>query len=313
MITTGPVLASTTSGLDMRFRRLVLLATLGCSPLSARSAQRADPVTLPFTISADGLLLVASTLGDSISARVILDTGAGLDILAPSLIRRVRGTPNGTFTGIRMTGDRVTVPLFNVPAVSFGPLVRRDVVVGAWDVLDSLHVDGILSLLGLRTEPLTIDFANQQVIFETPQSLAGRQERGASVPLVLDDLRGKSLDVFAEFLLGPTTGECELDTGSQGTTLSTRYLAPLAIDTTAHTVDRRTRRTITGAAERRYVATVPQLALAKAPNVVTVSPRVTFSDIIYDCVVGTSFWAGRTITIDILHRRLIVDVSGGRS
>jgi hypothetical protein len=102
------------------------------------------------------------------------------------------------------------------------------------------------------------------------------------------------------------SGECELDTGSQGSTVSTRYLAPSSVDTTAPGVEKRSRRTITGATERRYGAQIAQLALAGAPDIGMTAPTVTFSEIIYDCVVGTSFWNGRALTIDIPHGRLIV-------
>jgi hypothetical protein len=33
---------------------------------------------------------------------------------------------------------------------------------------------------------------------------------------------------------------------------------------------------------------------------------VTFQDLIYDCVIGANFWAGRSMTFDIAHKTLIV-------
>jgi len=291
----------------MRVPALGLLAFVAATPLPAQSRPGiADPTSVPFTTNTDGMLIVPAILGTTIPLHVILDTGAGLDIVAPSLIRKVNGKAAGAFTGIRMTGDRVDVPLFVVPELAIGPIVRRNVVVGGWDTLDSLHIDGIISVNGLRHHPFTIDFADKVLTFETPQSLAQRRAAGHSTPLQLSDERGRALDLFAAFLIGNQPGECELDTGSQGTTVSTRYMAPLGVDTSSNDVVRRVRRTITGATEIRYVAGVTQVSLATGPDVGIANPRVTFSDIIYDCVIGTVFWSGRALTLDIPNRQMTV-------
>lgn len=295
----------------MRAYALVAMALVTASPSPAQSPTAlSKPVSIPFKTNADGMVLIPATLADTIPLHVILDTGAGLDILAPSLIRRVHGTSAGAFSGIRMTGDRVDVPLFVVPALAVGPMVRKNVVVGGWDLLDSLHLDGIVSAIGFRQQPVTINFADKVVTFETAQSLAGRRATGRSSPLQLGDSRGRALDLFADFLIGGEPGQCELDTGSQGATVSTRYLKPLGVDTNAQDVTRRERRTVTGAKEVRYGAAVSQLSLATAPEIGTDRPRVTFSDIIYDCVIGTAFWSGRALTIDIPNRQMTVSAPG---
>src|SRR5215470_8221464 len=99
---------------------------------------------------------------------------------------------------------------------------------------------------------------------ETAKSLAQRKAKGRSSPLGIDDYHGKALDLFATFLIGDQTAECELDTGSQSATVSLHYLSPLGIDTTGANVTRRERRTIAGAKEVKYVTQVPRIALASA-------------------------------------------------
>ena len=65
----------------MRFPALGLLAFVAATPLPAQSRPGiADPTSVPFTTSAEGMLIVPATLGATISLQVILDTGAGLDI-----------------------------------------------------------------------------------------------------------------------------------------------------------------------------------------------------------------------------------------
>jgi hypothetical protein len=289
----------------MRIAAIGLLLSFAALPVQAQTPSLAEPVVMPFTAT-DGLVFISATLGDSTPLNVILDTGGGLDVLAPSLIRRVGGRPLGVATGHRMTGERLDIQLWVVPSLRVGPLATADAVVGSWDALDSFGLDGIISLMGFREQPFTIDFKAGTVTLESASSLAGRRAAGQVSPLLLDDLRGHALTAFAAFSLGGELGECELDTGTQATRANTRYLAALGIDSSDASVTGRSFKTVTGAMENQYVATVPRVALADAPDVAATGTRVTFSDIIYDCVIGTSFWQGRALTLDIANRELIV-------
>jgi hypothetical protein len=264
-----------------------------------------DPVSIPFTLS-DGMVVVPASLGSALPVHLIFDTGAGLDLLAPSLIRKAQGQSAGTFSAHRMTGERIDVSLFVIPAIVVGPVARSDAVVGGWNVLDTLHLDGILSVNAFRERSFTIDFAARVLTFETARSLTRRRAAGQSSPLQLDDFRGKALDLFANFLLDAQPAQCEIDTGTQTTVVSIRYLAPLGIDKEGPDVVKRERRTIAGAPEVRYSTKVSQISLASAPAIALRQPSVSFSDITYDCVIGTDFWAGRALTIDIANRQLIV-------
>jgi hypothetical protein len=290
-------------GPSLRSVVLALTTVLVGSPLPAQSII-GDPVALRFTI-AEGILIAPATAG-GVPIHVILDTGAGLDLLPPSLIAKLHGKPAGQFSAHRMTGERVDIPLFVVPEIAIGPVVTKQALVGGWDVLDSLNIDGIFSVNGFRRNALTIDFADSTLTFETPQSLARRRTAGRSSPLQVDDLRGTALDLFATFLIGDQPGQCELDTGSQTARASLRYLAALGIAPDRGDVVKTERLTITGATEVRYTTTVPAISLASAPAIARTGPRVIFSDLIYDCVIGTEFWSGMALTIDIADREIIV-------
>lgn len=291
---------------SMRAVGLALAFVLATSRLLGQSGAGADdPVSVPFIVS-DGMAIVPAAVGSALPIHLIFDTGAGLDLLAPSLIKKVHGRSAGTFSAHRMTGERIDIPLFVIPAIGVGPVVRSDAVVGGWDVLDTLHVDGILSVNAFRERSFTIDFAARVLTFETAQSLARRRAAGRSSPLQVDDFRGMALDLFATFLLGTQPGQCEIDTGTQNAVVSMRYLAPLRIDKDGPDVVKRERRTIAGAPEVRYSTKLPQISLGAAPAIAIAQPSVSFSDITYDCVIGTDFWSGRALTIDIANRQLIV-------
>lgn len=289
----------------MRIAVFGLLLSVVALPVQAQRLSLAEPVVMPFTAN-DGLVYISANLGDSAPLNVILDTGAGLDVLAPSQIRRAGGKPLGVVTGHRMTGERLDIQLWEVPKLQVGPLITTAAVVGSWDALDSFGLDGIISLHEFREQPFTIDFKSGTVTFESASSLARRRAAGRVSPLLLDDLRGRALTAFAAFRFGDEVGQCELDTGTQATRANIRFLAALGIDSADASVTKRSFKSVTGAMENQYVATVPRVALADAPSIDVIDSKVTFSDIIYDCVIGTSFWRGRVLTFDIVGRELIV-------
>ena len=287
----------------MRHVRLVVLLIFFASlPIVAKS----QVVSVPFTNdNPNGLVIVPAQLGN-IPVHLFFDTGAGLDIFAPSLIEKLHGKPAGRFTGFRATGERLDLPLFIIPKLSVGPLVKKDALVASWDVLDKYHMDGGISLNDFRQQPITFDFVKKQLIFETRKSVAQRRAHGESSPLQLDDYRGIALDMFSQFLIGDQPGQCEIDTGSPSATVSTRYMVALGIEKDGKGVQKRERPTVAGGTQVRWDTTLPRISLASAPDVYLANAPVSFSDIIYDCMVGVDFWRGRQLTIDIADRQLIV-------
>ncbi len=251
------------------------------------------------------MVLMPAKVSDT-PIQVVFDTGAGIDVFAPSLIEKVHGKPAGQFTGFRATGERIDLALFIIPELTVGPVVKKDVLVAAWDVLDKFHLDGIVSLNAFRQQPITFDFANKQLILETDKSMRRRRATGAASSLQLDDERGISLDILAQFLVVDQPGQCVIDTGTPSAKVSTRYMDPLHIDKNSGDVHKHEGTTIAGAKEVRWGTSVPEISLAAAPLIKLAPARVSFSDIIYDCVVGVDFWHDRAVTIDIANRQLIV-------
>jgi aspartyl protease len=283
-------------------KTLAVLVLLIALPAAASK----KPVEIPFTISPEGFVMVPATLGGTLSAHVIFDTGAGMDVLAPSVVEKLHGKPAGKFTAFRMWGDRLDVPLFTVSEISVGSMVKTDALVGAWDMLDQLHLEGIVSVNDFRQQPFTLDFVNKVMVFETAKSMGQRRRTGKTSPLKFDELRGITLDVFSDFLIGNQTGQCEIDTGSQNATINTTFMAPLGIDKDGKNVQKREQKNSAGVTTVRYKTTLPKIALAAVPEIAIANAPARFSDIIYDCVIGLDFWLGKVVTIDIAGRQLIV-------
>lgn len=182
--------------------------------------------------------------------------------------------------------------------IVLGPIVTPgDAAV--WQGLDSSGVDGLISARTFAHTPVTLDFGARELVFESPASLAARAQRGTVLTLRTDDLRGVALDLFLEFDFGDgQRGLCEIDTGSQGIDLSVRYMAPFGVnrDSTAATP---------------YRAQLPTLvAPVGAPQLNVSRPSVRIGNYIYDCIVGTQFWANTALTLDIAHHRVILTAAG---
>jgi len=284
-----------------RFMFSVLILLVSVSAFAG-----SKPVSVPFSINSDGFVVVAATVGGSDAIHAILDTGAGLDVLAPSLIEKIHGMPAGHISVFRMNGERLDVPLFVIPELSVGPLVKKEVVVGSWDVLDKLSLAGIISIRDFRNDPITLDFVGKELIFETHRSLAKRRAEGKSSRLQLDDVRGVALDIFSSFLIGNQAGQCEIDTGSPNASVNTRYMPLMGIDRDSPGVHKQEKHSITGAPEVHYWTNVPEISLAAAPQLKLSPARVSFSNIIYDCVIGVDFWRDDLLTIDIADHQIIV-------
>ncbi len=265
--------------------------------------------TIAFTTNQDGMPVIPVTAGEATTLSVILDTGGGLAVLAPSVIEKVHGVPAGQFTGFRMTGERLNIPLFTIPRLAIGPMEKKDVLVGSWDVLDKIHIDGIVSLSQFRDQPFTLDFGSKTLIFESAKTLAKRRANAVVSPIQLDDLRGISLDMFSQFLIAGHPGQCEVDTGSPISTVNTRYMKSLGIEPDGKDVRKVEKRTIAGAPEIRYDTRVSGITLAASPKIDIQHPQVSFVDIIYDCVVGVDFWAGKTLTVDIPNRQIMLSAA----
>jgi len=203
-------------------RACVLAAALAISIVGLFPPCLDAQTAIPFTRTVDGFVLIPVSVGEADSIQLIFDTGSGIDVLAPSIIQRLHGRPAGTFTGFRMYGDRIDIPLFVIPTLSIGPVVRKSAVVGSWDVLDSLHVAGTIAANDFRNQPFTLDFVHGVMTFEAARSLASRRSAGTPRPLLLDDARGLSLDLFAKFLVAADSGVCDIDTGSPMATIGIR-------------------------------------------------------------------------------------------
>jgi len=257
------------------------------------------------------LVTVPVLVGGRRLARFVLDTGIGLTLLSESLCAELGCETDGaTFTGRRMSGQEVTVPLAEAPPLTIGGLTRQAHVVGMI-ALDGFPpelgaLDGFLSLAFFEKIPFTVDYARGAIVIETPTSLDERLGEGTAVPVRLER-EGPALDAFMRLAIPDGTEiEVEIDMGSDTLILDERLAHVAGIDLHADDVRRVEGRDETG---HRYTRSFARLAgsihAADAPSVAQPRPEVMFQRIIYDGLVGDAFLRRFVVTYDLPRERVI--------
>ena len=269
------------------------------------------PDKIPFVLT-DGLLISLPAMVDGTAGDFLLDTGAGIHVVASSVLTRISARPAGRYTGFRHTGERVDFDMYRISSVTVGTTRLRDPLVGGWPLLDQLKIAGILSARIFEDHPATLDFRAKALIFETAETLPARVRSGRRLPLGISRDRDKSLELFADFIM--TSGgrrveaECKLDTGLDGCIVDTRLMASLGLAKESPAVTRRETRSLFGAAEIQYRTELSGLQLRDRPDVAATNVEVVFKErLTGDCLVGTRFWLDRLVTIDLENARLIVE------
>jgi hypothetical protein len=278
----------------------VRLASLAFALLAASTTASAQ-LTVPLEIADGGYLYVRVRVADSIDARLLLDTGAGINTLAPSILDRLgaRARDAGTHTGTRHNGEQITGRLWSVPSVSLGSLFRRDVVVGRFA---PDNTDGMLSMDYFRDVPFTLDLGSGTLTIEAPSRVRDIAARAATIPIRLTTNGPNELDFFVRVCVGDSVAaEAEFDTGAgfNMLMLQPEYMKRLGI-----TADRRER----GPLEYYVHSTfLPELHYCDAPKVRASRQFVGFKEgLIYEGLIGHGAFRGRRLTIDIPGRRMLV-------
>jgi hypothetical protein len=255
------------------------------------------------------LVTVPVLIGER-EARFVLDTGIGLTLLSERLRAAIGCRTDGAFSGRRMSGQEVTVPLATAPPLSFGGVTRRDHVVGVI-ALDGFPpelglVDGFLSLAFFEETPFTVDYVRGAVIVESPCALGERGREGASVAVRLER-DGPAVDAFMQLdLPGETTVEVEIDMGSDCLILDERLAEAVGVDLRGDAVRCVQDQDETGHGYTRFFTRLAgSIAAAGAPSVAQADPDVIFQRIIYDGLVGDAFLRGFTVTYDLPRERVV--------
>ena len=257
------------------------------------------------------LVTVPVLVGGRKTSRFVLDTGIGLTLLSESLCAAIGCETNGsTFTGRRMSGQEVTVPLADAPSLSISGVTRRDHVVGIIELNgfppELGAVDGFLSLAFFEATPFTVDYTRGEVVVESAASADERARDGTAVAVrVARD--GPAVDAFVQLdVPGGTTIEVEIDMGSDSLILDERLADGVGVDLRRDRVRRVESSDETGQSyTRSFTRLDGAINATGAPSVAQSDPDVMFQRIIYDGLVGDAFLRRFTVTYDLPRERMI--------
>lgn len=255
----------------------------------ARPALAVD--TIPFTEVRGGLIEVQGSVDGSAAVPMLVNLGAGVDVLSSAVGRRFV-VVGGKYVSLRLSGERVDLPIGKVRTLALGGVLLEAPNVGIWSGLDGTGIEGLISATAFRNIATTFDFHNHQIVIEDAQTFPDRVRPATRIPVILQDDLGIALGIFARFDFGGgKTGLCEIDTGSPGITIDRTFAASIGLTPSGSSVQ------------------IPSLALDGARAMAIDHPAVSVGNLIYDCDVGNSFWAGRAFTLDLPNHFIYLTTS----
>ena len=255
------------------------------------------------------MLAVPVVVGD-VETTFIFDTGIGVNLISPDLAAKVGCVPLGeTYTGRRMSGQAVTVPMSTLSSLKLGDYTSENVAIGVFDLAG---IAGLVSLTSFRSTPVTIDYQAGAFVIEDERSLADRLARGTSVAINVHEDGPYSTDVYIDLTLpGGRSVKVEVDTGSDNLILNQPFAAQSAIDLEAKSTRRLLGQDETGHEYARYFTILPgSISLTAAPALRQHDPQVMFQKIIYDGLIGDAFLRNFVTTYDLANSRMIFAPGG---
>jgi hypothetical protein len=255
------------------------------------------------------LVTVPVRAGD-IETRFIFDSGIGTTLVSESLAAAARCDRTGsTFSGRRMSGQEVNLPLGVLGSLKLGGFVREGVDVGIFDMSEMAGLDGIdgfLSLDYFRAAPVTLDYAGASVVIEEVDSLAVRDEVGTSVEVAIE-LDGPSACVYLPLELpGGDPISAEVDMGSDCLILDAGWAARVGVDLDADSVRKVEGFDETGNPYTRWFTSIEgAINPIGAESMRQENPDVMFQDIIHEGLLGDAFLRNFVVTFDLPGGRMI--------
>ena len=120
---------------------------------------------------------------------MLIDLGAGVNVLSQSYGGPLVYGPVSKYTTLRLKGERLDLQMRTVVSLAIGAVQLDELNVGVWKGLDGTGVEGLISAMSFRNIATTIDYRNHTIVVEDAPSFAERKRNGIKVPIVLVDDR----------------------------------------------------------------------------------------------------------------------------
>lgn len=179
----------------------------------------------------EGYLIVRADLRNGLTGRFLLDTGADATVVSTALAGKLDLPALNYHESGVAGGSTIRVPLSRLDTLSIDgngrsldPVAIADLgdVSGPWG-----RIDGVIGSDYLKEFPVTIDYAEGELIFEDSSGLERRVASGRSVDLIL---RNGTTPFVAVRINGTLRREYKLDTGAAVTHVPLHDIAALGMD-----------------------------------------------------------------------------------
>jgi hypothetical protein len=242
----------------------------------------------------------------------MFDTGGGITLLSQHLCQQIGCVPDGTYTGKRMSGQDITLPMARVSSITIAGHRVTNARVAVLDTSSLLHpdlgVEGVAAMDLFRDQPFIVDHPAQRFVVENEASLRTRRAAGHVARLRVEN-DGPLTVVYLSLALIPGAPplEMEVDSGSLHMILEQHFMAPLGIDPSGEGVKRIDGKDETGNPYVRFFASLPRtVAVVDAPSVtMPAGTKVMFQTIIHDGLVGQEFLRRTAVTFDTPHSSML--------
>jgi Aspartyl protease len=239
----------------------------------------------------------------------LFDTGIGLDLVSDTLLARAGGTLTGEiYTGRRMSGQTLDVPLARVPSLNVGSLRIEEALVGVFDLAlppELGAVEGFLAPTFFGDHPFTLRRTAGTLSWEDSRGRTNSHFTGRSVPMQVR-WDGPSVSLFVEVdLPDGSSARVEVDTGSNSLILHSRFMTALSVREGDPGVTKRQGTDETGHEFVRYLAPVRgHVSVRGQPELSQEDPVVMFQTIIYDGLLGDEFLRRYDLRFDLARSEL---------
>lgn len=226
---------------------------------------------------------------DSVSNQFLFDTGGGVTIVSPSLVRSIGCRPWGQVTGFRMTGQRMSFQRCDTVHLT---IARQHFIVPTASIFDinmlaphaHTKIAGSIALDLFAGQTITIRPLAEEIVIETIASRRERVRGCQALPLrIVRDAEGVALTADIAVPTAKGTAWMELDTGNLGSIAISQTIAPLF-----------------GLGPKGNHTNSVKFALAPG---ITVAGPATVGDFILDGDIGRSFLRHWDVTIDLATKQ----------
>lgn len=135
------------------------------------------------------------------SYKFIFDTGAGITMVSPEIIKEINKTAYGKNIGFRMSGEKVEMKLCDSLYINIKGINFYHSYIGVFDMMSLLpkefeRIDGIISLKTFENNKITLNLRENKLIVETEESFKEKTSNMKLIP--------------SRFANGPTGSELDI-------------------------------------------------------------------------------------------------------